>query len=465
MPPQQDLEDDATTPIVIIGAGACGLSAALAAREAGVAPIVLERDASPAGSTSLSQGLIPAAGTALQRRAGVDDSVDLMAHDIQAKARGCADPAIVRALCEGSGPAIDWLQQVHGLDLHLVTDFLYPGMSRHRMHGMPNQNGAELQSGLLAACERHGIDIVTEARARELVADGDGRVTEIAIERPGGAIERLRSQAVVLACNGYGGNPEMIARLIPEIAAAEYWGHAGNTGDAIAWGNALGAGTGDLGAYQGHGSVAVGYGLPLTWAIVTGGGIQVNLHGERFADEMRGYSEHAVEVLQQPGRIAWSLYDANSERPALAFEEYRQLVAMGGVKTAACLEDLATVTRLPLDTLRATLAQVASHADGATQDRFGRDFTATPKLLPPFRAVRTTGALFHTQGGLLVDAEARVLRPDGSRLPNLFAGGGAARGVSGNAVWGYLSGNGLLSAVAGGAIAAGTLVASLKESK
>ncbi len=53
----------------------------------------------------------------------------------------------------------------------------------------------------------------------------------------------------------------------------------------------------------------------------------------------------------------------------------------------------------------------------------------------------------------MIDAAARVLRPDGTRLPNLFAGGGAARGVSGPSSWGYLAGNGLLSAVVLGRIA------------
>lgn len=75
-------------------------------------------------------------------------------------------------------------------------------------------------------------------------------------------------------------------------------------------------------------------------------------------------------------------------------------------------------------------------------------------LQAPFYAVKVTGALFHTQGGLDIDSQCRVLRDDGSPFPNLLAAGGAARGVSGNAVWGYLSGNGLLSAVAGGSIAA-----------
>ena len=61
--------------------------------------------------------------------------------------------------------------------------------------------------------------------------------------------------------------------------------------------------------------------------------------------------------------------------------------------------------------------------------------------------------LFHTQGGLVIDAAARVLRDDGAPLPNLFAAGDAACGVSGPDVGGYLSGNGLLAAVTQGRIA------------
>jgi fumarate reductase flavoprotein subunit len=92
----------------------------------------------------------------------------------------------------------------------------------------------------------------------------------------------------------------------------------------------------------------------------------------------------------------------------------------------------------------------------------GRTFKRA--LQAPFNAIKVTGALFHTQGGLDIDAQARVLRQDGNPLPNVLAAGGAARGVSGPAVWGYLSGNGLLSAIAGGHIAAHTAQQLLKDS-
>jgi fumarate reductase flavoprotein subunit len=90
--------------------------------------------------------------------------------------------------------------------------------------------------------------------------------------------------------------------------------------------------------------------------------------------------------------------------------------------------------------------EVEENKRRAATDRFGRKFTADQRLDAPFYAVKVTGALFHTQGGLAVNADGQVKRDDNSLFPNLFAVGGAAAGVSGNSAAGYLSGNGLLTA-------------------
>ena len=92
-------------------------------------------------------------------------------------------------------------------------------------------------------------------------------------------------------------------------------------------------------------------------------------------------------------------------------------------------------------------------AAGGAADRFGRDFTGNAPLSAPYRAAKVTGALFHTQGGLVVDGDGRVLDEAGKPLPNLFAGGGAARGISGPGADGYLAGNGLLAATTLGKLA------------
>ena len=77
--------------------------------------------------------------------------------------------------------------------------------------------------------------------------------------------------------------------------------------------------------------------------------------------------------------------------------------------------------------------------------------TVLPSIL--VTTVKVTGALFHTQGGLAIDGVGRVRRKDGTLLPNLFAAGGAAAGVSGSSAAGYLSGNGLLTATVLGRLA------------
>jgi len=80
-------------------------------------------------------------------------------------------------------------------------------------------------------------------------------------------------------------------------------------------------------------------------------------------------------------------------------------------------------------------------------------FAADKQLAAPYCAIKVTGALFHTQGGVAIDSQARVLDLKGTPFPNLFAAGGAAAGVSGSQASGYLSGNGLLTATVFGRIA------------
>lgn len=445
---------EAGAEVVIIGGGACGLMAALAARDAGRDVLVLERDRSPTGSTSLSSGFIPAPGTRFQRDAGIqDDTPALLAADIARKTGGEADPAEALRVAAAIGPALEWLAADHGIPFEVLTGFLYPGHSRHRMHAVPERTGSALLARLLAAADAAGATVLTEARVGSLFSDdASDRVHGVRIVRPDGSTEDVEAGALVLACNGYGGSKDMLRQHIPEMADALYSGHVGNQGDALRWGWALGAEARDLGSYQGHGSVAHPHGVLVTWALMMEGGVQVNADGVRFHDETHGYSEAAVAVLAQPGGIAWCLYDGRLHALGLEFEDYRQLAQAGAVRTAPNAAALVDATGLPAAPLAATLADVQALARSGGTDRFGRAFRGPP-LAPQFHALRVTGSLFHTQGGLVVDHRARVLRPDGTALPNLFAGGGAARGVSGSGVSGYLSGNGLLTAIAYGRLA------------
>jgi succinate dehydrogenase/fumarate reductase flavoprotein subunit len=190
--------------------------------------------------------------------------------------------------------------------------------------------------------------------------------------------------------------------------------------------------------------------------LMTRGAIQVNLEGRRFSDESGGYSEQAVKVLAQPQGLAWDIYDEAIHQFALSFPDYCEAVAAGAVRNAPGLVDLSALTGLPEAALGETLEETARLRYGECKDRFGRDFSSLPQLSPPYHAVKVTGALFHTQGGPMIDEHARVVRQDGTAFANLHAAGGAACGVSGPDVSGYLSGNGLLTAFTFGFIAGGT---------
>ena len=449
----EGVEFETSVPVVVIGAGACGMTAALTVADAGVEVLVLERDSVPQGSTALSSGMIPACETHIQKAHGVKDTVDAMTTDILSKAHNATDADMVKVLCQESGPAINWLTETHGVELALVDGFLYPNHSYLRMHAPASRTGADLIGSMTQAVERAGVDLLTDSTVTDLFADTTGHISGIRFTRPDGTIELLGCSALILACNGFGGNPEMVKQLIPDMADANYFGHTGNQGEAIQWGEALGAAMADLGSYQGHGSVAHPHGILISWALMMNGGIQVNIHGQRFSNEHQGYSEQGRRVIAEPESIAWNILDARLYKMGQGFEDFRQAVSAGALIKADTLSELANKCGLPEDSLAATLSENSELSSGQGTDSFGRDFTSKPHLQPPYYAVKVTGSLFHTQGGLVVDANARVLRPDNSPLPNLYAGGGAARGISGPSDWGYLSGNGLLTAVALGRIA------------
>jgi fumarate reductase flavoprotein subunit len=273
------------------------------------------------------------------------------------------------------------------------------------------------------------------------------------LRRPDGSTEDIGCDALVLACCGFAGNDAMVREYIPEIEGATFFGHPGNKGDAIRWGLALGAAVRDIHAYQGHGGLAAGRGIPILWPLIMEGGFQVNVHGARFSNEARGYSEQAVEVVAQPGHVAWDIYDARLHQLMLEFDDYRDAVEARAILAAPSIAELAQLAGIDAAGLAATVVDVAARVQSGEPDAWGRLFGGKPPLAAPFYAVKVTGALFHTQGGLAVDAQGRVLRDDGSALPNLFAGGGAARGISGPSSWGYMAGHGLLTATTFGRLA------------
>lgn len=439
------------TDVAVVGSGGCGLTAAIAAAQGGAEAVVFEKQVQPWSNTARSGGMIPAAGTRFQKAAGIEESPEDLAEDIFRKNHHTSDRTTTLHLARTAPRMVEWLVDDVGVDLVFIDDFKYPGHRQFRMHAPPSRTGGALVTDLRRAVEKHPMaELITGASGVNLIANGKDEVLGVVVEH-GTRVERVQAKKVILACNGFAGNPEMVARYCPEMVDALYFGGEGNTGEGILWGMELGGAVAFMDAFQAHASVATPHGILITYALIMEGGFQVNDQGLRFGDESSGYSEQALNVLVQTGGVAWDIYDRRLHLLGLNFDDYRQAIEAGAITQAETIEELAAELRLPPAALAQTLADYHRCADGQMSDPFGRPDCR--RLEAPFYGVKVTGALFHTQGGLQVDLDGRVLRKDGTAILNLYAGGGVAAGISGHGAGGYFSGNGLLTAIGYGMLA------------
>ncbi len=491
---------DWTLDVLVIGGGGCGLAAAVAAHDDGCEAAIVEKLDRPGGNTALSTGSVPGAGSRFQRAAGIADSPERMIADY---ARQCGEHEMMhltRLLAYESAPLVEWLHDAVGARISIITDYCHVGHSVPRLHAPVSRRGQDLLDDLLAAAERRGIPLACGNGVRELVTASDGGVIGAVIESAGGPFAgtadiegsarqgtparsraapvgtttRVRARKVILATNGYAANRALVAELCPEIAGAEYFGALGSTGEAVLWGRQLGAALANLGAYQGYAAVAYPQGQLLSWTTIEKGGILVDRHGERFGDEGAGYSGYARNVMAAQAPV-FAIFDERMRAIADKEEEFREMMRMGGAKRADSAEALARLIAVDAAALAKTIAaynaaastvanQTRTSGRSSAADAFGRTAFGVAPLAPPFYATRVVPGLFHTQGGLRVDERARVLRSDGAVVPNLFAGGGAAAGISGRTGGaGYASGNGLLTALGLGRIAGRAAAAEIRS--
>ncbi|HSF63051.1 MAG TPA: FAD-binding protein, partial [Paracoccaceae bacterium] len=292
-----------------------------------------------------------------------------------------------------------------------------------------------------------GIPLALGNPVEDLIMGADGVAGAVI----GG--EEVAARKVLLATNGFAADRALVAEYCPEIEGADYYGAPGSTGDAVRWGRALGAALGNMSAYQGYAAVAYPQGQLLSWTTIEKGGILVGRDGRRFGPEDAGYSGFTPRVMAQ-GTMAWAVYDTRLHAIAMAEEEYAEMSALGALRWADTPADLARAVGLDPEGLTAAVAEYNAAAAGQAPDPFGRRNFGHAPLVPPLAIAAVKPGLFHTQGGLLVDDHARVQRADGGIIANLFAGGGAAAGISGRSgAGGYASGNGLITALVLGRLA------------
>lgn len=432
-------DETVETEVLVLGGGGAGMTAALTASENGKKVVLLEKVGYLGGATMLSGGIVPAAGTQQQADAGIVDSVELFARDIFRPSSYAVRKDLVYTVADQADEVVTWLESL-GVKMNLLTGFLYYGQSNYRMHQAEGSGKGITDVMIQRINEDENITVYLSTPAVGLIVEGDEVVGAYGETQDGKTIA-FKAENTVLCTSGFAANKEMLEEYMPEVVNAYPYVAPGATGEGILWGQELGAAVANMKAYQGHGTYSEELGRSADLFILYRGGILVNTEGDRFTNEVMGYSELTPHVLAQPTGHVYMIFNQANADQTEAFASYEEA---GVLMTGNTVEELAAAINVDVDALRYTFEE---YQQGIVkgEDRFNRTMMPAD-FNGPYYALKITADLRHTQGGLVTDIAGHVLREDGTLIKGLYAAGGVTEGFSSVGGPGYMSGNGLLQA-------------------
>ena len=473
----QEAAEDVTldADIVIVGAGGAGMTAAIAAADAGKKVVILESQPAVGGNSVKSTGGMNAAKTVYQDKnefgenAGVEktlkaaegyadnefitnsasivksaweawqanpdgyfDSIQLFALDTMIGGKGINDPELVKTLVNYSADAIAWLETV-GIDLNNVAAF--GGASVKRIHRPVDENGKVVSVGAYivprletAMKERENITLCLDTTATEILTNEAGAAVGVKATGKTGNTVTVNAQAVILATGGFGANLDMVVQYKPDLAGFMTTNASGIQGQGIRMAEALGAATVDMEQIQIHPTVQADTASLITEGLRGDGAILINANGERFIDEVGTRDVVSAAEIAQPGSFSWLVVDQKMVDASSVIQGY---IKRGLMLQGDSYEALAKELDIPADAFAATMEKWNGYVAEKNDPDFGRTSFANPLDTAPFYAVKVTAGIHHTMGGLKIDPETHVLNADGQIIPGLFAAGEVTGGVHG----------------------------------
>lgn len=432
--------------VVIVGAGAAGLSCAVSAAAGGASVLLVEKERRLGGTLHLSGGHLAAAGTERQRERGIVDSAAAHLADVQRISQGTARTDLVELVTAHAADTVDWLDR-RGFGFDPETPRIVYGHEPYEtartVYGV--DEGMSILAVLQAELERvqasADLELWLGAAVTGLLTADDGRVTGISVLRSGQEVD-VRAGSVVMATGGYAADPELFLELegVPLVSA----GARTSTGDGIHLGLSVGA------ALQGAGTYLPTFGgLPdpvsagkanwhdrqrLTserppWEIY------VDRDGRRWvAEDEESIDEKERALVGVPDQTFWTVFDDAALTAAtgglqqiVVGREPDEVRAMAntrpGVHSAGSLAELAELAGIDGGGLAATVAAYNQAVEAGTDDEFGRTHLPAPIEQAPFYALRNHAITLVTFQGLDIDADCAVRSADGGVISGLYAVG------------------------------------------
>ena len=414
--------------VVVVGAGAAGLSAAITAQEAGANVLLLEKGGLSGGSTVRSGGKILAAGTPWQEKQGYTDNADMMYEYLMSFDRDdIMNEELVRAFCDASAENLQWLED-RGVMVQDV-EYIHSSITPWRVHntmgggGQTSGHGGQFTAPLTNLYEGKGGKTIYNCRAEELITNEAGAVVGVKATMADGSKVTVNAKGVILATGGYAQNPEMLAKYSDFLTYTPYGSvPMTNTGDGLTMAMAVGAKNFDAPGLQ---LVYVSY--DCYCGINEESGLIVSEDGLRVVDEYT-YQSHVAQALADADST-YGFYIA-AKKGGYAVEPYPMIqwgVTMEHVPHAATIGELAGMIGVDAAALEATVARYNELCAKGVDEDFGKPAQyMIPVEGEEYYAFRMTPGTSVTFGGLEIDLDGRVLDTNNQPIAGLYAAGEVA---------------------------------------
>ena len=456
------------TDVAVIGTGGAGIAAALTAAESGASVIVFEKKKLGGGISKMGMGIF-GVESRRQRELNVPFKRDDAFNLFMELTKWRADPYVVRAYIDKSGPTIDWLEKM-GVEFELCAATTFPGAVPLTGHLVKAPNFDKGFMGVPPGWLGHmvkimqdnavekGVEIRRETAVKKILKQGE-RVTGLVAETKSGDTIEVEAKAVVIASGGYlndkefykehAGGFEMGQDFVVRLPVQ----NVGQTAEGIRMAWEVGADSD--GIYPQINimiplitslelDLFVAAGLPHLW---------INQRGERFLNEAQGDPTYVTNAIyRQKDRCFYAIFDASTRKymeeegmaPVLSYgypfpnpsdidASVNRAIKNGEDKVYAAdsLADLAKMMGVNPDALQKTVDEYNKSCDKGRDDILLKDPQyLRPVKEPRFYAFKGTSGGHATFGGIKINGRAEVVDKEGEVIPGLYAAGDCANGAS-----------------------------------